>query len=316
MKRYFIASDIHGFFSIYKDALDENGWDINNPEHILIICGDIFDRGDDTLKMYEFLKSLPKERRILIRGNHEYLLRALVKRKDFYDHDISNGTLISLLQLNNFRYTNFDLKYFLYAEPNGWGHIKDCLKKCYTSKITKECLDWIFSDEWVDYYELGNYIFTHAFIPVNLGVNINLYRPIYADLSYMPDWRNADKQAFEEATWGCPWKLFDAGLFDEEIKYNKILVCGHWHASDFHLHYETKKHLVDTGEGWKEIPNYTPYIGKNLIAIDACTAVSGKVNVIIFEEQEDNTFKLINNNIQEPVIYTSTIKETDNEQSN
>ena len=212
-----------------------------------------------------------------------------------------------------YNYNNFDLKYFLYAEPNGWNHIKDCLKKCYTSKITKECLDWIFSDEWVDYYELGNYIFTHAFIPVNLGTNFDLFRPIYADLSYMPGWRKADNQAFEEATWGCPWKLFDAGLFDEEIKNGKTLVCGHWHASDFHLHYETKKHLTDTGESWKEIPNYTPYIGKNLIALDACTVISGKVNVIILEEQEDNTFKLINNNKQEPIIYTTTVKETNNE---
>jgi len=316
MKKYFISSDIHSFFSIYNDALEENGWDINNPDHILIILGDIFDRGDDTLKMYEFLRSLPKERRILIRGNHEYLLRSLVKRKDFYDHDISNGTLVSLLQLNNFWYDNFSLKYFLYAEPNGWDDIKKRLKISYDSKITKECLDWMFGDEWVDYYELGNYILTHAFIPVNLGANPDLFRPIYADLSYLPDWRHADKKAFEEATWGCPWKLFDAGLFDEEIKNNKILVCGHWHASDFHLHYETKEHLIDTGMGWKEIPNYTPYIGKNLIAIDACTVVSGKVNIIILEEQENNNFKLINNNVQEPIIYTSTIKENKNEQSN
>ena len=85
MKRYFIASDIHSFFSLYKEALEKNGFDINNPEDIIIICGDIFDRGDDTLYVYNFLRNLPKERRILIRGNHEYLLRDLVKF--YYDPD-------------------------------------------------------------------------------------------------------------------------------------------------------------------------------------------------------------------------------------
>ena len=312
MKRYFIASDIHSFFPLYKEALEKNGFDIDNPEDIIIICGDAFDRGNDTLDVYNFLRKLPKERKILIRGNHEYLLRDLVKRKTFYDYDISNGTLTSLLQLNNFWYSNFDLKYFLYAEPNGWDNINKCLKKCYTSKITKECLDWIFSDEWVDYYELGNYIFTHAFIPVNLGANSDLYRPIYADLSYNKDWRNADKKDFEEATWGCPWKLFNAGLFDEEIKNDKILVCGHWHASDFHLQYEKNTHIVDTGMGWKALQDYTPYIGKNLIALDACTAISGRVNVIVLEEQENNEFKLINNNKFKEII-TTIVKENKNE---
>ena len=315
MKKYFVASDIHSFFSIFKKALDNNGWDINNSEHILIVLGDIFDRGDDTLKLYQFLRAIPKERRILIRGNHEYLLKALVNRQKFYDHDISNGTLASLLQLNNFWYDNFSIKYFLYAEPNGWDHIYDCLNKCWNSKITKECLDWMFGDEWVDYYELGNYIFTHAFIPVDLGANPDLFRPIYADLHYIPNWRTADKKAFEEATWGCPWKLFDAGLFDEEIKNNKILVCGHWHASEFHTHYEATEHFINIADSLKEIPDYTPYIGDNLIALDACTAVSGKVNIIILEEQENNNFKLINNNKQDKIIYTTynIIEEPNNE---
>ena len=63
--------------------------------------------------------------------------------------------------------------------------------------------------------------------------------------------------------------------------------------------------------GWKELPNYTPYIGKNLIALDACTVISGKVNVIVLEEQEDNKFKLINNNEFKEII--TVIKEPKNE---
>jgi len=67
MKKYFVASDIHSFTPCIKE-LNKTGFDLNNEEHILIICGDLFDRGSESLKLYEFIKSLPKERRILIRG--------------------------------------------------------------------------------------------------------------------------------------------------------------------------------------------------------------------------------------------------------
>ena len=68
MKKYFVSSDIHSFYTPFIKELIKTGFDLNNEEHILIICGDLFDRSDESLKIYEFIKSLPKERRILIRG--------------------------------------------------------------------------------------------------------------------------------------------------------------------------------------------------------------------------------------------------------
>ena len=68
MKKYFVGSDIHSFYTPFIKELNKKGFDLNNEEHILIICGDLFDRGSESLKLYEFIKSLPKERRILIRG--------------------------------------------------------------------------------------------------------------------------------------------------------------------------------------------------------------------------------------------------------
>lgn len=68
MKKYFVASDIHSFYTPFVKELNKTSFDLNNEEHILIICGDLFDRGSESLKLYEFIKSLPKERRILIRG--------------------------------------------------------------------------------------------------------------------------------------------------------------------------------------------------------------------------------------------------------
>ena len=60
-----MASDIHSFYTPFIKELNKTGFDLNNEEHLLIICGYLFDRGSESLK---FIKSLPKERRILIRG--------------------------------------------------------------------------------------------------------------------------------------------------------------------------------------------------------------------------------------------------------
>ena len=51
----FVVSDIHSFYSIFKKALDEKGFDINNENHRLIICGDLFDRAKEAK---ELLKEL------------------------------------------------------------------------------------------------------------------------------------------------------------------------------------------------------------------------------------------------------------------
>ena len=45
MKTYFVCSDIHGFYKEWVKSLKEAGFNKNNPEHILIVLGDIFDRG-------------------------------------------------------------------------------------------------------------------------------------------------------------------------------------------------------------------------------------------------------------------------------
>lgn len=44
MKKYFVASDIHSFYTPFIKELNKTGFDLNNEEHILIICGDLFDK--------------------------------------------------------------------------------------------------------------------------------------------------------------------------------------------------------------------------------------------------------------------------------
>ena len=71
--KYFVVSDIHSFYTPLKTCLDQAGYDVNNPEHIFVLNGDLFDRGNEASEVFNFVRSIPKERRILIRGNHEYL---------------------------------------------------------------------------------------------------------------------------------------------------------------------------------------------------------------------------------------------------
>ena len=75
MKTYFITSDIHSFYTIFYETLISKGFDVNNKNHILIICGDAFDRGSESRQLLDFIYKLHKQNRLIyIRGNHEDLL--------------------------------------------------------------------------------------------------------------------------------------------------------------------------------------------------------------------------------------------------
>ncbi len=282
--KYFVASDIHSFFSIFKQALDEAGFDKKNDEHILIILGDLLDRGDETLETIKFIKSIPKKRRILIRGNHEYLFRDMVRRGKYLRHDNSNGTIKSLLNLNK-EESMFTFDY------------------CINTKVTKDYIKWIESDDWVNWYELDlpeeKFTFVHAFIPLSNKANLPAYYAEPHNLEYNKDWRTTSTQKeIEDSTWGCPWKLFDAGLFPED----RTLVCGHWHVGaddvsrSFWAHYSAMNLISEKKLTEEEIENNWSILsrsasrnyifrGEKIIALDACTAYSGKVNVMVIDEQ-------------------------------
>lgn len=77
--RYYVTADVHGYFSELKSALAENGFFEDTEPHKLIICGDIYDRGAETLELQNFILDLmSKNEVILIRGNHEDLALELL----------------------------------------------------------------------------------------------------------------------------------------------------------------------------------------------------------------------------------------------
>lgn len=91
--KYFAVSDLHSFATELKASLRLAGYNKKNKDHVLIVCGDVFDRGDETLEIYKYLVDIPKKRRILIRGNHELLFLKLLKKSFPDSYDFSNGTV-------------------------------------------------------------------------------------------------------------------------------------------------------------------------------------------------------------------------------
>lgn len=248
--KYFVVSDIHGFFDELIAALNKKGFDKNNPDHTLIVCGDCFDRGPKPIEVMEYLKSLP--RRHLIYGNHEQLMTELLFRHYFSNHDIQNGTwktLRTFLAVNN------------ETVDGSW------------RKTLPQIFD--FFDEFESYYETENYIFVHSWIPILSNADDKA--------AYDENWRDVNAN-WDQAIWLNPFKMGDAGL----NKTGKTIVFGHWHCSYGHFMIDNKGlsgNEFGKNTNWEPYFGEDKSGGK-YIGIDACTAYTGKVNCLVIEDEE------------------------------
>ena len=195
MPEFFVTSDIHSFMEPLKKALNEKGFDPTNKDHWLVVCGDCYDRGDDSELVLNYLMSL--ERKILIRGNHDLLLRDLCKRGFPYRYDFHNGTTTTVYDLGDA------------------GSGNDFEKCC---EITQNKLKK-YNDLLVNYFETEHFIFCHSWIPT-ISQNGGYYK-------YDKNWRNATNDQWELAMWGNPFELAEQGL----NQTGKTIIFGHWHAS-------------------------------------------------------------------------------------
>ena len=270
--RYYITADIHGFYTEFHKALDEAGY-FNDPDpHKLIILGDIFDRGQEAVKMQDFiLRLMDQEAVILIRGNHEDLFEEMVTVDEGLPvrHHVSNGTYGTALQLTGFDPTMALIRHWDFAEA--------ARETPYYRQIIPAT---------VDYYETAHYVFVHGWIPS--------IRERDGGYSYYSDWRETGPEGWRHARW---YNGMDAA---QSCMEEKTILCGHWHCSYGHSKYEGR------GSEFGPDADFSPYYGPNVIALDACTAHSGKVNVIVIEEDdlpdkdsEDERFREVTQRILE-----------------
>ena len=95
MKKLFVVSDVHGHYTILKEALDRAGFDKHDPEHLLICCGDYFDRGNENMEVLRFFEGL--RHKVLLRGNHEDLLLKLLQTGKA-PQDLNAGELTDIVR--------------------------------------------------------------------------------------------------------------------------------------------------------------------------------------------------------------------------
>lgn len=166
-KKYFVISDIHGFYNEMIRDLSNEGYNSENEAHHLIVIGDMFDRGNKSKEVLEYLYPLNKAKKAtIIIGNHEIFLIELLDGeylKAYFNvnHNGTDKTIASLTgkkvgKLRSLKYLkdNIILKY---------PYLKDWLKSLPL------------------FYELGDYIFVHGGIDNKYG-----------------NWRNNSMQDF---TW-------------------------------------------------------------------------------------------------------------------
>jgi predicted phosphodiesterase len=266
-KKYFVVSDIHSFASELKYSLRQAGFNKKNKYHTLIVCGDVFDRGDETVEVYKYLKSIPKKRCILIRGNHESLYKDLLT-KSFPDrYDFSNGTVRAFCNIASIDEEKLSKYYWIeqgFTNGLDYDQIEEKLYSTWnqikTIVANHEITTWLNSKQWKNYFELDKYIFVHSFIPLKVKdewKEMHPYKLRSFCYEYNSDWREASDDEWELATWGDPIDNFEYNLFKPEADNGKVLVVGHWHTSDFYKRLD--KVVTDTQE---------IYYSENLIAID------------------------------------------------
>ena len=247
MKKYFVVSDVHSFFDELIVALNEKGFEKDNPEHILCVCGDLFDRGIGAVKIFEFVKELQKQGRLIyVKGNHEWLLEKCVDeiRGGRFPswHHFSNGTIKTICS---------------FCGEGEW-IIYDATWRSRICEIMQPILDFI-NENCVNYAEIGNHILVHGWLP---------------SFQHIDDFRDGSDDDWNQAMW---LNGMDMWRNPRNRINGKTIVCGHYHVNWGHsrIHWKCSE--------WGDDAIFKPFIDDGIIAIDACTAHSGLINCIVLE---------------------------------
>lgn len=259
MKKYFVVSDVHSFYDELLRALHSKGFDLNNAEHYLILCGDAFDRGTKTVEVFELLKRLHENGRLVyIRGNHEDLFISCVRKLTqgtYGYHDVTNGTIRTIASLMNC--SEYDI-------------ICGCYDRLQFNKNVFDLV--LFIDEvCVDFAQLKDIVFVHGWVPVDSDDSDHV----------------TVSDTWEEGDWGkARWSNGIKAFHEQQIPKNvRALVCGHWNASFGWAKYLNVEDEYSAAAVHKPYVSYNEAFDCKLFAIDACTPVSRTVNCIVFDSE-------------------------------
>lgn len=257
---YFVFSDVHGEYNALKEGLQAAGYDSNNPKHILISCGDNFDRGPDSQKIYSFLSS---HKGIYVKGNHDVMF------EEFLDKGM-DGEFVLFNILHN----------GLGATVASFGSLKE-------SYLTPSVVDEVarryrgssvhnFVKYMPLYFETQNYVFCHA------GIN-----------PMVRDWKDTDEHFML-------WDIEYSHRSVPNINNKTVVIGHHHafrvkenaHDTPDYNNWERDDNRyarIDVAEPqcvkvYGNNDEHSPYFNGNKIAIDGCVNLTKKVNVLVIED--------------------------------
>lgn len=255
-RKFFVVSDIHSFYDELMVALTNQNFDKNNPDHILCVCGDLFDRGDETKQLFEFVKELNTQGRLIyIRGNHEDLLfdcvNELANGYTPSSHHFHNGTVKTICQ---------------FCGENEW-IIYDLEWRNKIVEIMAPVLEFIAKYS-VNYADIGDYVLVHGWWP---------------SYDVVDDYHTAEQHLWMDARWENGMNMWRNPACRIP---NKTIICGHFHCSWgwSHLRQERKEWPQMNRKDWQK--SFEPFVDEGIMAIDACTAYTGIVNCVVIDEKD------------------------------
>lgn len=266
--KFFVVSDIHGEYQPLMDALQEAGYDPNNKEHFFVSIGDNFDRGSNSRDIYRFFRDLPSERSKFVKGNHDLMFQ------EYLDKGMEGEFVLFNILHNGLGAT---INSFGCLDMENLGTSISILDDCHSYIQRKYPGLKKFIKDMPLWFETDHTVFVHA------GLNPNL-----------PDWKLTDEHY-------ALWDIQDA--HKRVPSCDKLIIFGHYHTDQVAEQvkresgervYPLSKSptLVSTRRFNIDMRNYgnkdefsaiyLPNASK--IAIDGCTNLTHKVNVLVFED--------------------------------
>ncbi len=251
MKNY-VVSDIHDHYDLLLEALDRNGFDMNNENHRLIVCGDAFYSGPQPGELFVFLRELSRKGRLIfIYGNHDIELLDNLRAQSFTRP--ANRRCAELIVQHLTQKTGLTDDEL----------VSECERLGFTGFLA-EIPVW--------YYENENYIFTHGFIPTEKK-------------AYRSDWRSATEREWRTAAARGDAMVLSMRYGVSEPR--KIIVCGHYSAARCYLMNNATQADWDN-KIYKDVSGvpadgFRPFFGDTFIAIDQSVKKTGFMNCIVLE---------------------------------
>lgn len=261
-KKLFICSDIHGYYKEMKEALDEAGFNEKNDNHMLIVLGDVWDRGPDALALYEYLKPLTESgKAVVTRGNHEKFFMDFLEGPVSSFNYIYNGTAETIADFWH-RTAPFESWCTLEGDCNPTQESYAKWAKICRNEINEEypeLLSWIKSQP--RYFETKHYIMTHGAIDTKV-----------------PEWHYPHCYKYNLEDWDA-LDFNDGSFFGESIvNTDKTIIIGHFGTRflrekyKYPLEPEHEDDILTRDDG-------------RVIALDATTVLSHKINVLVVEDE-------------------------------